>query len=123
MTETVLASPESVRFTETGDRHAALARALRVLTEALVAAVRTGEPLAARLTRRDLVAWREQELLPRMGAEEQAIYPAVRSIPASRFLIKALLGEHEDIRAVRSIVQMRVPAHAAGRSAGAKDCL
>lgn len=120
MTETFLVSHEADRcFAEAAEgRHAALTRALHVLTERLVFAVRAGELAAARQARDDLVAWCEQELLPHMGAEEQTTYPAVRSLPEGRFLTNVLLDEHEDIRAlVRSIARTETPAEAAAAAA------
>ena len=82
--------------------HAAMAGTLRVLTEQLLhAGPRAPEADPAR---RDLVAWCERELLPHAAAEERELYPAARSLEEGRFLVAALIGEHEDIvRLVRAV--------------------
>lgn len=126
MTDNLIAPAEaderSVEAVE--ERHAALARALHVLTETLVAAAGAGDPSLARQAQHRLVEWCEWELLPHIGAEEQAIYPAARYTAEGRFLAKALLGEHEDILALaRSIVATAEPAHAAGAALALRTLL
>ena len=96
MSELVIASSEADAHAAEAvvQHHAAMAGALGLRAEALLAAASTRDTGAAEQARRDLVDWCEQELLPHALAEERAMYPAAQATVEGRLLIEAMLGEH-----------------------------
>lgn len=99
MSELVIASNEADAYAAEAvkQHHAALAGALSLRTEALLAAATRGDLSAAESARRDLVDWCERELVPHALAEEQALYPAALATIEGRLLVEAMLGEHDVI--------------------------
>lgn len=99
MTEHVIASTESdAQAAEAVEQHhAAMAGALALRSEALLAAASRGDADAAEQTRRQLVGWCETELLPHARAEEQTLYPEARATVAGRPLVEGMLDEHTAI--------------------------
>lgn len=99
MSELVIASSEADAHAAEAvtQHHAALAGALSLRAEALLASASSRDTVAAEHARRDLVDWCERELVPHALAEEQAMYPAAQATLQGRLLIDAMLGEHQVI--------------------------
>jgi uncharacterized protein (DUF2249 family) len=100
MSQLVIASSEADAHAADAvrDHHAAMAGALAVRVEELVAAASRRDAVAAEAARTDLIAWCETELVPHALAEEKQMYPAAQATLEGRLLIQSRLGEHEVIR-------------------------
>lgn len=79
------------------DHHAAMAGALELKGEALLAAARSGEVQAFRRAQEALVAWCRTELVPHALAEERTLYAAASEHPDAKLLVTAMLAEHAEI--------------------------
>lgn len=69
--------------------------------------------------RDELVAWLHRELLPHASAEETALYPPAAQLPAGKYLIEGMLGEHRVIAALVTEIETAdspVAAAAAARA-------
>lgn len=97
MSQLLLASSEADAHAAEAivQHHAAMAGALGLRTEALVAAASAQDTGAAEEARRDLVGWCEGELLPHARAEEDAMYPRAQATVEGRLLVEGMIGEHE----------------------------
>ena len=117
MTDIQIASNEADAraVTAVAEHHAEMAGRLHRLTEELVGALEAGDDATAGGARYRLVAWCDTELLPHARAEERSLYPAARRTEEGRFLVDALLAEHEDIgRLVQTIASAGEAVRAAG---------
>jgi len=120
MSELVIASSEADAHAAEAvvQHHAAMAGALSLRTEALLAAASTQDSEAADEARRDLVGWCERELLPHALAEERAMYPAAQATVEGRLLVEAMLGEHEVLtRLLHDVADAADLLHAAASAA------
>ncbi|MFA7323520.1 MAG: DUF2249 domain-containing protein [Candidatus Nanopelagicales bacterium] len=83
------------------NHHAQLAGVLRARSEALVMAVgaivSTGIKDVER-SRRDLVEFCMNELLPHAAAEEGVLYPAAAALPPGGLLVDAMVAEHRVLK-------------------------
>src|SRR5690606_13410183 len=79
------------------DHHAAMAGALELKGEALLAAARSGEVQAFRRAQEALVAWCRTDLVPHALAEERTLYAAASEHPDAKLLVIAMLAEHAEI--------------------------
>lgn len=96
MSELLLASTEAdARAAEAVEQHhAAMAGALRLAVDTLLAEAVRSDAAGAEAARRDLVAWCDRELLPHAGAEEGALYPSGLANVTGRLLVEGMLAEH-----------------------------
>ncbi|QIA27404.1 DUF2249 domain-containing protein [Thermaerobacter sp. PB12/4term] len=76
--------------------HDAMARELDGRLDALVAAVRRGEPYRPALE--NVLQYVRQEILPHAAAEEETLYAAASRREAGRALVKGLTAEHGTIQ-------------------------
>lgn len=67
---------------------------------AMLIAAAERDPEAADRIRAELVAFCDRDLVPHAAAEEEALYPAARDLPAARLLIDGMLAEHRRITAL-----------------------
>lgn len=96
MSELLLASTEAdARAAEAVEQHhAAMAGALRLAVDTVLAEAVHSDAAAAEAARRDLVAWCDRELLPHALAEEGALYPSGLANLTGRLLVEGMLAEH-----------------------------
>lgn len=116
MSELVIASTEADAHAAEAvvQHHAAMAGALSLRTETLLANASTGDAAAAERARQDLVEWCERELLPHALAEEDAMYPPARATTEGRLLVDAMLDEHAVLtRLLREVADATDPVRAA----------
>lgn len=96
MSELLLASTEAdARAVEAVEQHhAAMAGALRLAVDTVLAEAVRSDAAAAEAACRDLVAWCDRELLPHALAEEGALYPSGLANLTGRLLVEGMLAEH-----------------------------
>jgi uncharacterized protein (DUF2249 family) len=99
MPELVIASSEADAHAAEAvqQHHAVMAGALRVHTEALLAAVSRGDRAAAEQVRGEMSQWCADELVPHARAEEDTLYPVAGGTTEGRLLVEGMLGEHAAI--------------------------
>ncbi|MGH3743967.1 MAG: DUF2249 domain-containing protein, partial [Mycobacteriales bacterium] len=77
--------------------HAQLADELRRGTEAVLNAVRSGNPTRERAELHD---WYRTELLPHAVAEERALYGPGEELAATRLLVRGMIAEHRQLESL-----------------------
>jgi uncharacterized protein (DUF2249 family) len=99
--------------------HDELSAGLRERTAALLAALRAGDPDAAR---ERLHAWYQTELLPHAAAEEHTLYAAGADLDASQLLVEGMLAEHQAlIGLVARLALARDPFDVVAAASSAQD--
>ena len=99
--------------------HAGLAEQLRLLTEALLAAVSAGTYVAER---GHLLDWYSGELMPHVEAEEKALYGIGADLEPTRLLVLGMVAEHRYLAAlIGELEEARGPIEVVAAAAAAHE--